>query len=115
MNTLALEKALLPAISNIQCSSFERPINDYSRYHIPSHIQEHIDYITPGIKLFTPPQKATSDSDLERRIFGVTSGNKDAGLLPPLLKSLGMTLEGLLAIPELLVCSIAITPPCIAG
>jgi len=22
-----------------------------SRYHVPAHIQEHIDYVTPGIKL----------------------------------------------------------------
>jgi len=55
-------------------------------------------------------------NDLEKRIFGVTSGKaNNAGLLPPLLKGLGMTLEALLAIPELEVCSIAITPPCVAG
>ncbi len=34
-------------------------------------------------------------------------------MLPPLLKSLGMTVEALLAIPEMLACSVAITPVCI--
>lgn len=73
------------------------------RYHVPSHIQEHIDYLTPGIKLFAPKRPGNSKRDIEKRDY----------MLPPLLKSLGMTLEALLAIPELLVCSIAITPACV--
>lgn len=32
------------------------------RYHIPSHVQEHVDYITPGIKLIS-----TSKKDLAKR------------------------------------------------
>jgi tripeptidyl-peptidase-1 len=27
------------------------------RYHIPSHVQKHVDYITPGIKLMAPMEK----------------------------------------------------------
>ena len=79
-----------------------------SRYHVPAHIQEHIDYITPGIKLFTANKRNRADAatGIEKR---------GSFKLPPLLKSLGMTIEALLAIPELLVCSVAITPPCVKG
>jgi tripeptidyl-peptidase I len=73
------------------------------RYHVPAHIQEHVDYITPGIKLFAQKRRPNPNSALQRRDYK----------LPPLLESLGMTVEALLAIPELLVCSIAITPACI--
>jgi len=77
-------------------------------YKVPSHVQEHVDYITPGIKLFTPekPRSAQPEGGIQRR---------GDFALPPLLKNLGMTLEALLAIPELLACSAAITPPCIAS
>ena len=79
-----------------------------SRYHVPFHIQEHVDYITPGIKLFAPTRPGGSKRDQERDV------EKRSGFkLPPLLSSLGMTLDDLLAIPELLVCSIAITPACV--
>lgn len=83
------------------------------QYHVPSHIQEHIDYITPGIKLFAEKRRPNPNSDIEKRTFGVTSGNGEASLLGPLLKDLGMTLAALLAIPELAVCDVAITPVCI--
>lgn len=77
------------------------------RYHIPPHIQQHVDYITPSIKLFTPQRRGSArravEGHIERRDFK----------LPPLLKDLGMTLEALLAIPELLVCSVAVTPACV--
>jgi tripeptidyl-peptidase-1 len=82
-------------------------------YRVPAHIQEHIDYVTPGIKLFVPNKKPYNEPELEKRIFGVTAGKGNGFMLPPLLKSLGTTLEALLAIPELLVCSIAITPACV--
>jgi tripeptidyl-peptidase-1 len=74
------------------------------RYHVPSHIQEHVDYITPGVKVFAPERPGNSRRDIEKR------GNYQ---LPPLLNSLDMSLEALLAIPELLGCSVAITPPCV--
>ncbi|TVY83605.1 Tripeptidyl-peptidase sed1 [Lachnellula suecica] len=86
-----------------------KPTVACDEYHVPALIQEHVDYITPGIKLLPPSRKRSEDSTLEKRIFGVTSGQKQ----PPLLKSLGMTLEALLAIPELLICGTAITPACI--
>jgi tripeptidyl-peptidase-1 len=78
------------------------------RYHVPSHIQEHVDYITPGIKLFAPKRPRGTRRDMEGDIE-----KRGPYKLPPLLKSLGMTIEALLAIPELLVCSVAITPACV--
>jgi tripeptidyl-peptidase-1 len=48
------------------------------RYHVPTHIQEHIDYITSGIKLFAGKRRPNPNSDLEKRGY----------LLPPLLKFL---------------------------
>jgi tripeptidyl-peptidase-1 len=60
------------------------------RYHLPSHIQEHVDYITPGIKVFAPARKEKKrnpDSSLDKRIFGVTSGKGNIGvcILRPIL------------------------------
>ncbi|KAH7354976.1 putative alkaline serine protease AorO [Rhexocercosporidium sp. MPI-PUGE-AT-0058] len=83
------------------------------KYHVPSHIQEHVDYITPGTKLFSSHRRPNSCAEIEKRTFGVTSGKGNGGFLPPLLKDLGMTIEALLAIPELQVCGTAITPVCI--
>jgi tripeptidyl-peptidase-1 len=74
-----------------------------TRYHVPAHIQEHVDYITPGVKLFSEKRRPNRNSDLEKRSYK----------LPVLLESLGTTLEALLAIPELVACDIAITPACI--
>jgi len=55
-----------------------------------------------------------NDTNIKKRTFGVTNSKGDGqSLLPPLLKDLGMSLDALLAIPELLVCDIAITPVCI--
>lgn len=79
------------------------------QYHVPAHIQKHIDYITPGIKLFA--EKRRPNPNIEKRTFGVTSG--DGNFLEPILNKIGMTLSALLALPELAVCDIAITPVCI--
>ncbi|KAH8782251.1 hypothetical protein F5882DRAFT_462873 [Hyaloscypha sp. PMI_1271] len=46
--------------------------------HVPTHIQEHIDYIISGIKLFAGKRRPNPNSDLEKR----------GCLFPPLLKSL---------------------------
>lgn len=85
------------------------------RYHVPSHIQEHVDYITPGIKLFAPARKDNEEMDLEKRIFGVTSQKGKAGLAPPLSMPLSITLQDILAFPEVSACDQYITPPCVAG
>jgi len=85
------------------------------RYHVPEHLHEHIDYITPGIKLYSPARKGEAvgvKNPLDKRTFGVTNGKP--GKLPPLLEPLPMLLSELLALPELEICQYAITPACIA-
>ncbi|KAI9731285.1 MAG: Tripeptidyl-peptidase sed1 [Claussenomyces sp. TS43310] len=80
-------------------------------YHVPDHVKAHIDYITPGIKLFTTASKGSKET-IEKRTFGVTSG-KPSTVRPPLLKDLGMSLQDLLSKGSLSLCTIAITPDCI--
>jgi tripeptidyl-peptidase-1 len=85
------------------------------RYHVPEHLSEHIDYITPGIKLFSPARSGHAVNDkntIEKRTFGVTNGK--ATKQPPLLKALPMAISELLGLAELSICQIAITPSCIA-
>lgn len=76
------------------------------RYHVPSSLREHVDYITPGITL--------------REVTGV--GNRSGGSiqkrfangLPPILEPIAVPLEQLLG--QLLdFCDVAITPQCIRG
>lgn len=82
---------------------------------MPEHLHEHIDYITPGIKLYSPARQGgavVTESTLNKRTFGVTNGQP--GKLPPLLKGLPMLLSELLGLAELKICQTAITPACIA-
>ncbi|KAH8122416.1 subtilisin-like protein [Trichoderma asperelloides] len=49
-------------------------------YHIPIHIQEHIDYVTPGIRLRTGIAKTHSNIHSKKRAASL-SGRPDASLL----------------------------------
>lgn len=80
---------------------------------MPGHVQEHVDYITPGIKLFVPNRR--QGADIEKRTFGVTSGTGNAGTLPPMRESLPMTIQQLIALGLLAVCDQIITPQCVKG
>lgn len=89
-------------------------------YHVPTHITEHIDYITPGLKLFAADKAGSSrpvdDEEarsIEKRIFGVTD-LKNQKPTQPLKKPLPMPIEKLLELVEDQLCNVAITPPCIA-
>ncbi|KAK4554593.1 Tripeptidyl-peptidase sed1 [Recurvomyces mirabilis] len=77
-------------------------------YHLPSHIQEHVDYITPGIKLYATRTRKPAAGEMEKRtMFG--SGHKP--ILPPTLPMP----PGLPALATLadLYCDKVITPGCI--
>ena len=80
------------------------------RYSLPHHVREHVDYITPGLKLLTP-SSSRKDPELQKRIFGVTS--KDKHITKPELKALPESLTKLLALPLSALCDIAAIPLCI--
>lgn len=84
------------------------------KYHVPAHIQEHVDYITPGIKLFVPNQKESSEMDVDKRTFGVTSQKGKAGFSPPLSRPLDIPILDLLSLLGLSTCDEYITPQCVA-
>lgn len=69
---------------------------------MPKHIQEHIDYISPGVKLMAP-----SKTPKEKRAFGMTNGDPISSKfhIPNPIKLIG----------ELEACDKAITPACIAA
>jgi len=81
-------------------------------YHVPKHIQQHVDYITPGVKL-TPVVKR--QANIEKR--GATWGPKKSRPHLPSSWSGGnphWRPEGAMRLPaELQGCGLNITPPCI--
>ena len=82
------------------------------RYHVPGYLTEHVDYITPGLKLLTPSMSRNGDrKTLEKRIFGVT--DPDRKPTEPLKKPLPQSVGALLALDQSAACQQAITPDCI--
>lgn len=80
---------------------------------MPEHVREHVDYITPGIKLFSSskkPARKDDGSELQKRTFGVTSPGAS---LPPLPAPLPGLLTELLQLPLSSLCDVAATPACI--
>lgn len=74
-------------------------------------MKKHIDYITPGIKLFVGKNSRPADKeDLEKRSFGFGKGMPT---LPPLKAPMPSSITDLLLKPLDIVCSIAIIPECI--
>ena len=88
-------------------------LNCFFRYSVPGHVQPHVDYITPGLKLLTPSTSRNKDKKLDKRTFGV-SGHKKKPILPPLKKALPQSLSKILATPLSTLCDVAIIPKCIA-
>jgi len=90
-------------------------------YHVPEHVTEHVDYITPGIKLFTAGgQEREREETLEKRIMDVTQ-NKDKDKdkkkkpTPPPMKPLPISIDAVKASPDLSICDAVATPDCIAA
>ncbi|KAL8637835.1 MAG: hypothetical protein Q9228_004943 [Teloschistes exilis] len=82
-------------------------------YHVPAHVQKHVDYVTPGLKLLTPsrPKSKAAIGAIGKRTFGATNPNMPP--LPPLLKALPDTLVNILKLPFDKVCNVAVLPFCI--
>lgn len=68
-------------------------------YHVPKHIQEHLDYITPGIRLLSATERGRA-----KRGFGMTSGYSGKKTTP--------TIFPCPAADNLATCDVAITPAC---
>ncbi|TVY22058.1 Aorsin [Lachnellula arida] len=75
-------------------------------YHVPRDIQEHIDYITPGVKLLAPRKRAH-----DKRRVAISSSQGDATIAP--LKVLYPPDLNITAAGELATCDKSITPACI--
>ena len=73
------------------------------KYHLPKHIQEHVDYVTPGVKLLAPVENA-----FEKRDEPARSRNRQ-----PLRK--WPAWPGLFNSTDLSMCDVAITPACVAA
>lgn len=76
-------------------------------YHLPKHIQKHVDYITPGVKLLAPVSKR----GLQKRGFGLT--NSDHGVSIPRKFVPSNAADILSIVTELTTCDQLITPVCI--
>ncbi|EED12678.1 alkaline serine protease AorO, putative [Talaromyces stipitatus ATCC 10500] len=75
-------------------------------YHIPKHLSEHIDYITPGVK--TLEVRDARPAELKKRSFGLQNP------IPPLLKDLPETIETIIEqLFSSTLCDSVITPDCI--
>lgn len=79
-------------------------------YHVPKHVREHIDYISPGIKLLAPPQSHKS----KREAFRVEEEVKDleTRIVHGALK---VDAEKYPDPNDLSTCDVAITPACVAA
>ena len=73
------------------------------KYHLPKHLQEHIDYVTPGVKLLAPVETAFGKRDESAR-----SRNRQ-----PLRK--WPAWPGPFNSTDLSMCDVAITPACVAA
>ncbi|MCJ1310955.1 hypothetical protein MMC25_004624 [Agyrium rufum] len=73
-------------------------------YHLPKHVQEHVDYVTPGIKLVAPIKRGTRSSEKRAISRGGASKTRPSKFVHP------DHIEGL---GDLSTCDVAITPACI--
>ncbi|TVY31921.1 Aorsin [Lachnellula subtilissima] len=75
-------------------------------YHVPRDIHEHVDYITPGVKLFTPSKRGHG-----KRHIGISSSQGSTTIAPLRVSyppDFNITAAG-----ELATCEQFITPACI--
>ena len=83
-------------------------IADVSRYHLPTHIKKHVDYITPGLRLLSGSKRAQREG-LTRRGFKTGAAQNFSS---PLIK--GPAASGL-ADAAAAGCDSQVIPSCIAS
>lgn len=75
-------------------------------YHLPKHVREHIDYITPGVKLLAPSHLKHDSASL-KRVRGLSTRNShDLHRLSDVIHT---------DPNDLSTCDITITPACVAA
>lgn len=85
-------------------------------YHVPQHVKEHVDYITPGLKLLTGG-KNPKDRDLSKRGEKAKRGFRTNGsqkFSPPIISGT-LSKSQLPSLNSLSTCDSFITPACIAA
>lgn len=95
------------------CYTVKHTLISSSRYYLPEHLREHIDYITPGVQfshslLKRKIKRSPSSGKKPYRKLGpaISSPPKDAHLWPIPPKAAHLA-------PELQSCGRNITPPCL--
>ncbi|KAI4154970.1 MAG: hypothetical protein LQ340_001318, partial [Diploschistes diacapsis] len=83
------------------------------QYHVPAHVKEHVDYVTPGLRLLSSGKKSRkADGELEKRGFRTSSNQKFSG---PVIKGpLPQQINGLPNSTLVSMCDEMVTPVCIA-
>ena len=82
-------------------------------YSLPVDVRDHVDYVTPGIKLSTlgsKSKKPAKRSKFQKRTFGVGSG---AGLDPPKKKPMPVSVAQVQTTEPAQMCDMVVTPECI--
>lgn len=75
-------------------------------YHVPSHLSEHVDYITPGLRLYVSPKLIKKKNEaIKKRDFNFK--------IPPIVRPISTGNVETLSVASS--CDTYITPNCIAG
>ncbi|MCJ1355544.1 MAG: hypothetical protein MMC33_005536 [Icmadophila ericetorum] len=84
------------------------------QYHVPKHVQEHVDYITPGIKLIPVVKRSVKRSTkVEQRSLSSVKGVQRTSSPPESVNVHFMPQAAMALPPDLRGCGVNITPPCI--
>ena len=104
-----------PPFSHL-CHSINDSWLTQARYHVPSHVSPHVDYITPGLRLRAGKKSAAKKDaeakELEKRGFRTTSNQNFSA---PLYKGPAPVSHATPNATMLAMCDTMITPVCIAS
>lgn len=113
MDVADLEKLLRTEYFHYDHAPSGRTTIACDQYHVPAHIQEHVDYITPGLKLLAGTSKSQKSADLAKRGFRSGSTGPFGG--PIMGPNITSPVAKLLESQQTAACDQYVTPACIAG